>query len=164
MGTATDVPRRRRRRAGCLPGVVRKPAAQERIALLEREIEPYRRLPGRHRERGRARRNRRLHHAVQERGALIGLAQIQAAVVTLRHFEFEIAHARWSHVRREAIGVAALITPWNWPLNQITAKAAPALAAGCTVVLSSRPRSRRWTRSSLPRSCTKPARRPAYST
>jgi aldehyde dehydrogenase (NAD+) len=36
---------------------------------------------------------------------------------------------------REAIGVAGLITPWNWPLYQITAKVAPALAAGCTVVL-----------------------------
>lgn len=38
-------------------------------------------------------------------------------------------------IRREAIGVCALITPWNWPLYQITAKVAPALAAGCTVVL-----------------------------
>jgi aldehyde dehydrogenase (NAD+) len=38
-------------------------------------------------------------------------------------------------VAREAIGVCALITPWNWPLYQITAKVAPALAAGCTVVL-----------------------------
>ena len=36
---------------------------------------------------------------------------------------------------KEPIGVAALITPWNWPLYQITAKVAPALAAGCTVVL-----------------------------
>jgi aldehyde dehydrogenase (NAD+) len=36
---------------------------------------------------------------------------------------------------REAIGVCALITPWNWPLYQITAKVGPALAAGCTVVL-----------------------------
>src|SRR5204862_7684457 len=39
------------------------------------------------------------------------------------------------HVRKEAIGVCALSTPWNWPLYQITAKVAPALAAGCTVVL-----------------------------
>jgi aldehyde dehydrogenase (NAD+) len=38
-------------------------------------------------------------------------------------------------IRREAIGVCGLITPWNWPINQITAKLAPALAAGCTVVL-----------------------------
>src|SRR5829696_4602343 len=38
-------------------------------------------------------------------------------------------------IMREAIGVCALITPWNWPLYQITAKVGPALAAGCTVVL-----------------------------
>ncbi len=38
-------------------------------------------------------------------------------------------------IEREAIGVCGLITPWNWPLYQITAKVAPALAAGCTVVL-----------------------------
>src|SRR5262249_10212528 len=35
----------------------------------------------------------------------------------------------------EPVGVCALITPWNWPINQIAAKVAPALAAGCTVVL-----------------------------
>jgi aldehyde dehydrogenase (NAD+) len=38
-------------------------------------------------------------------------------------------------IRREAIGVAGLITPWNWPINQIVCKVAPALAAGCTMVL-----------------------------
>lgn len=38
-------------------------------------------------------------------------------------------------VRKEAVGVCALITPWNWPLNQIATKVAPALAAGCTMVL-----------------------------
>lgn len=66
--------------------------------------------------------------------APIGIAQIQAAIETLRHFEFDSTRGK-SVVRREAIGVAALITPWNWPLNQIAAKVAPALAAGCTVVL-----------------------------
>jgi acyl-CoA reductase-like NAD-dependent aldehyde dehydrogenase len=38
-------------------------------------------------------------------------------------------------VVKEPIGVVGLITPWNWPLNQITCKVAPALAAGCTMVL-----------------------------
>jgi aldehyde dehydrogenase (NAD+) len=66
--------------------------------------------------------------------APIGLAHLQATIDTLRHFEFESTRGK-SVVRREAIGVAALITPWNWPLNQIVAKVAPALAAGCTVVL-----------------------------
>ena len=36
---------------------------------------------------------------------------------------------------KEPIGVCALITPWNWPLNQVLCKIAPALAAGCTMVL-----------------------------
>ncbi|QGZ61877.1 aldehyde dehydrogenase family protein [Paraburkholderia acidisoli] len=66
--------------------------------------------------------------------APIGLAHLRANLATLRDFAFETTHGK-SHVRREAIGVAALITPWNWPLNQIVAKVAPALAAGCTVVL-----------------------------
>ncbi|SOZ10684.1 aldehyde dehydrogenase family protein [Cupriavidus taiwanensis] len=66
--------------------------------------------------------------------AAIGLAQLQATLQALRDFAFESPRGK-SHVLREAIGVAALITPWNWPLNQIAAKVAPALAAGCTVVL-----------------------------
>ncbi|MFL3646312.1 MAG: aldehyde dehydrogenase family protein, partial [Cellvibrionales bacterium] len=40
-----------------------------------------------------------------------------------------------SHVVREPIGVCGLITPWNWPMNQIAAKVGPAIAAGCTMVL-----------------------------
>ncbi|PMS16376.1 aldehyde dehydrogenase family protein [Trinickia dabaoshanensis] len=51
-----------------------------------------------------------------------------------REFEFE-AHVGNSVVVREPVGVVAAITPWNYPLNQITLKVAAALAAGCTVVL-----------------------------
>lgn len=51
-----------------------------------------------------------------------------------REFEFE-ARVGNSLVAREPVGVVAAITPWNYPLNQITLKVAPALAAGCTVVL-----------------------------
>jgi aldehyde dehydrogenase (NAD+) len=46
-----------------------------------------------------------------------------------------VTHRGDMEITREAIGVCALITPWNWPLYQITAKVGPALAAGCTVVL-----------------------------
>jgi aldehyde dehydrogenase (NAD+) len=66
--------------------------------------------------------------------APIGLTQLEGALKTLRDFPFEREHGN-NYVRREPIGVAALITPWNWPLNQIAAKVAPAIAAGCTVVL-----------------------------
>jgi aldehyde dehydrogenase (NAD+) len=46
-----------------------------------------------------------------------------------------LTHRGSTAIVREAIGVCGLITPWNWPLYQITAKVGPALAAGCTVVL-----------------------------
>ena len=51
-----------------------------------------------------------------------------------RDYEFESDSGK-THVIREAIGVCSLITPWNFPLNQIGGKVAPALAAGCTMVL-----------------------------
>ncbi len=63
-----------------------------------------------------------------------GLGHIKQAARALKAFEFEKDTGR-AIVVREAIGVCGLITPWNWPLNQITAKVAPALAAGCTMVL-----------------------------
>ncbi|NLP62595.1 aldehyde dehydrogenase family protein [Paraburkholderia sacchari] len=63
-----------------------------------------------------------------------GLGQIATTIAALKDFSFETRRGSTSIVR-EPVGVAALITPWNWPLNQIAAKVAPALAAGCTVVL-----------------------------
>ncbi len=52
----------------------------------------------------------------------------------LRRFEFE-EKIGTTTVVHEPVGVCAFITPWNWPVNQIAAKVAPALAAGCTMVL-----------------------------
>ena len=63
-----------------------------------------------------------------------GIEHVRAAIDVLRDFAFE-TQVNGIHVRKEPIGVVAAITPWNWPLYQITAKVAPALAAGCTVVL-----------------------------
>lgn len=63
-----------------------------------------------------------------------GIEHVRVALDVLRDFAFE-GEVNGIHVRREPIGVVAAITPWNWPLYQITAKIAPALAAGCTVVL-----------------------------
>jgi aldehyde dehydrogenase (NAD+) len=63
-----------------------------------------------------------------------GIEHVRAAIEVLRDFPFETKLADIT-VRREPIGVCGLITPWNWPLYQITAKVAPAIAAGCTVVL-----------------------------
>ena len=64
----------------------------------------------------------------------VGLAHLEEMVGTLETFEFE--RIKKGHlVVKEPIGVFGLITPWNWPVNQITCKVAPALAAGCTMVL-----------------------------
>jgi aldehyde dehydrogenase (NAD+) len=63
-----------------------------------------------------------------------GIEHVRVAIGVLRTFEFE-TELNGIHVTKEPIGVVAAITPWNWPLYQITAKVAPAIAAGCTVVL-----------------------------
>ena len=52
----------------------------------------------------------------------------------LDHFKFEELKGS-TLMRKEPVGVCGLITPWNWPMNQIVTKVAPALAAGCTMVL-----------------------------
>ncbi|CAN7608063.1 aldehyde dehydrogenase family protein [Rhizobacter sp. LjRoot28] len=65
-------------------------------------------------------------------GSPIAAFKLYAGLVDKFHFEEEVGN---SLVVREAIGVVAAITPWNYPLHQIAAKVAAALAAGCTVVL-----------------------------
>jgi aldehyde dehydrogenase (NAD+) len=64
----------------------------------------------------------------------IGLSHLEKMVEVLKGFEFKHFKGT-SLVVKEPIGVVGLITPWNWPLNQITCKVGPALAAGCTMVL-----------------------------
>jgi aldehyde dehydrogenase (NAD+) len=106
---------------------------EERAALLGRIIEEYKaRIPD-------------LAAAIsQEMGAPIGFASAAQAPTGLGHFmntlkalnafQFEERLGR-ARVVHEPLGVVAMITPWNWPLNQICAKVAPALAAGDTMVL-----------------------------
>ena len=108
-------------------------SVDDRIALLERIIAEYKaRMPD-------------LAAAVsEEMGAPIGFAtaaQVPAGLghfigtlAALKDFSFEekVGKARVVH---EPLGVVAMITPWNWPLNQICAKVAPALAAGDTMIL-----------------------------
>ena len=66
--------------------------------------------------------------------APIGLAHFMTSMNVLKTFKFE-EDVGTSHIVREPAGVCGFITPWNWPINQITCKVAPALAAGCTMVL-----------------------------
>lgn len=63
-----------------------------------------------------------------------GLGHIAQALEVLQTFEFEEGIGP-HRVFKEPIGVVGMITPWNWPVNQITCKVAPALAVGCTMVL-----------------------------
>ncbi len=106
---------------------------QDRAALLDRVIEVYQARMG------------DLAAAVRsEMGAPTSLAQTAQVPAALAHlataralledFPFE-EESGSTLVVREPVGVCALITPWNWPLNQIACKVAPALAAGCTMVL-----------------------------
>lgn len=84
----------------------------------------------------------------QEMGAPIDMAKVQqsgtgsfhikAFIEALKGFEFERPlreDARDTQIIYEPIGVCALITPWNWPMNQISLKVIPALATGCTMIL-----------------------------
>jgi aldehyde dehydrogenase (NAD+) len=81
---------------------------------------------------------------MDEMGAPWGLAKdaqsasgpqhIKAAIKALKDYQFE-EMVGTTLVVKEPIGVCGLITPWNWPINQIVVKVAPALAAGCTMVL-----------------------------
>jgi aldehyde dehydrogenase (NAD+) len=64
----------------------------------------------------------------------IGVGHISAMIEVLKTFKFEEERGTVRLVL-EPVGVCALITPWNWPMNQVAAKVIPALAAGCTMVL-----------------------------
>jgi aldehyde dehydrogenase (NAD+) len=105
----------------------------ERLALLDRIVEVYQ-----------SRLDDLADVVTQEMGAPRWLAQLAQAPSGLGHFattravlaELELEREMGSTLLvREPVGVCGLITPWNWPLNQISCKVAPALAAGCTMVL-----------------------------
>ena len=79
-----------------------------------------------------------------EMGAPVSLSRAAQAPAGFRHLaemkkvlaQFQFEELKGSTLmRKEAVGVCGLITPWNWPMNQVVCKVAPALAAGCTMVL-----------------------------
>jgi aldehyde dehydrogenase (NAD+) len=71
--------------------------------------------------------------AMQAQAAL-GVAHFQTAIAVLKDYHFEEDRGG-TMILKEPIGVCGFITPWNWPINQIACKVAPALATGCTMVL-----------------------------
>jgi aldehyde dehydrogenase (NAD+) len=64
----------------------------------------------------------------------LGAGHLATAIEVLKKFHFEEPRGA-TMIVKEPIGVCGMITPWNWPINQVTVKVFPALAAGCTVVL-----------------------------
>jgi aldehyde dehydrogenase (NAD+) len=71
--------------------------------------------------------------AMQAQAAL-GVAHFQTAMAVLKDYHFEEDRGG-TMILKEPIGVCGFITPWNWPINQIACKVAPALATGCTMIL-----------------------------
>ncbi len=106
---------------------------EERVALLERIIAVYKERIGELAQTVSAEMGApiKLAKAAQ---APSGLGHFMATLRVLKTYEFE-EDIGTSRVIREPFGVVGMITPWNWPLNQIACKVAPALAAGCTMVL-----------------------------
>jgi aldehyde dehydrogenase (NAD+) len=70
----------------------------------------------------------------QRAQAAIGIGHLSTAIEVLKNYKFEEDRGS-TRVAKEPIGVCGFITPWNWPINQIATKVAPALATGCTMVL-----------------------------
>lgn len=132
LGTEADADRAILAARAAFDGYTAWPVA-DRIALVRRILEVY---------------NRRYEDFAQamslEMGAPIEWARGAQAWAGQVHIESTITAAEemvWEYSRgntrivHEGIGVCALITPWNWPMNQIACKVAPALIAGCTMVL-----------------------------
>jgi aldehyde dehydrogenase (NAD+) len=132
LGAAEDVDKAVAAAKRALPSFAAT-SREQRIALLERILEEY------------TKRQDDVATAIMEEmgapwklakyaQAGSGLQHIQAAADALKALPFEEVHGT-TLITREPIGVCGLITPWNWPMNQIAVKVAPALAAGCTMVL-----------------------------
>ena len=132
LGSATDVDKAVAAARRAFESFSRT-SVDERIALIERVLEAYK-----------ARAADMAEAISLEMGAPLSLAKsaqvgsgighLLSAARALKEFRFEEQIGN-SLVVHEPIGVVAMITPWNWPLNQIVSKVAPALAAGCTMVL-----------------------------
>lgn len=132
MGSKADVDKAVAAAKAAFP-VYSKWSVDERIALIERILELY------------AKRHNEIAKAISlEMGApitmstsdqaAVGTNHFKSALNALKNFTFEKKEGNVL-LRHEPIGICGLITPWNWPMNQIAVKVAPALAAGCTIVL-----------------------------
>ena len=132
MGTAEDVDRAVMAARKAFPSWSQT-SREERIDILERIVAEYQK---RYEDMAKA--------ITEEMGAPGWLAQraqaamgpghLMTAIAVLKEYKFEEQRGT-TLLKKEPIGVCGFITPWNWPVNQIATKVAPALATGCTMVL-----------------------------
>jgi aldehyde dehydrogenase (NAD+) len=132
LGSAADVDKAVRAARKAFAGWSRT-TREQRLEVLSRILEEYQKRSG------------DLAAAItEEMGAPKGLAggfqvglgagHLNTAIEVLKKFKFEEQRGA-TLIVKEPIGVCGMITPWNWPINQVTVKVFPALATGCTMVL-----------------------------
>jgi aldehyde dehydrogenase (NAD+) len=133
LGGAADANQAVAAAHGAFPGYAALPVAT-RIALMERLLAAYERryaemVEAITTEMGAP------HDLASRSQAAAGAGHIRESIAAALALDWEVRTRGRAAVVREPVGVCGLITPWNWPMNQIGAKVAPALVAGCTVVL-----------------------------
>ena len=106
---------------------------EERLAVLERILEEFQKRAG---DLAAATTEEMGAPAALANGFQVGLGlgHLTTAIEVLKNFDFEEQRGA-TRIVKEPIGVCGMITPWNWPINQVTVKVFPALATGCTMVL-----------------------------
>ncbi len=132
LGSARDVDRAVAAAKAAFPAYART-GKEERLALLQKIVDAYK-----------ARYDELAQTITKEMGApawlasraqaAVGMAHLTQMLAVLKEFSFESLRGK-TLIAREPVGVCGMITPWNWPMNQIACKVVPALAAGCTMVL-----------------------------
>ena len=109
---------------------------EERINLLEKLLKIYKKRFNEMAEAMSKEMGSPIDYAISTHAAS-GQAHLEDFILRLKEFNFEESFNSKSnnHIAREPIGVCGLITPWNWPINQIALKVIPAFATGCTMIL-----------------------------
>lgn len=132
LGTAADVDRAVKAARKAFTSWS-KTSREERLQVLERILVEYQKRAGDlaaavTEEMGAPKALANGHHVG------LGIGHLTTAIAILKHFKFE-EQKGGTLIVKEPIGVCGMITPWNWPINQVTVKVFPALATGCTIVL-----------------------------
>jgi len=132
LGSAKDVDKAAAAARRAFEGYSRS-TKDERIALLQNILDVYQKRYG-----------EMVETISREMGAPLKLSRNAQAATAIAHLstalsvlkDFEFTHVKGTTaIVYEPVGVCGLITPWNWPINQVACKVVPALAAGCTMVL-----------------------------